>query len=217
MSKLSFHKETFCTVLGGIFKLMHPITPFITDELWRKIGNDQTIMTEAWPTVDKNLINDEVEEHFGILISVIKAIRNIRSEMNVPPSKKADVIILAKNETVARVLSACTNYIQLLGLVQTVDVTDTIVSKPRESSYAAVDAAEIYVPLANLIDIGAEIKRLEKELAKCEGEIDRVKKKLINPSFIDKAPEDVIQAERDKEKAYLEKRKIIAEQLKALT
>jgi len=150
------------------------------------------------------------------IITVIKAVRNVRAEMNVPKSKKADVIILAKDEKFKETLLKLADYIRLLALVDKIDIVTKLASKPRDASYAAVEGAELYIPLANLIDITAEIERLQKEIKKLDSEIERIKKKLSNMDFVEKAPAEVITAEKDKEKAYSEKRAVIQKQLEIL-
>jgi valyl-tRNA synthetase len=195
---------------------MHPITPFITEELWAKLGEEQTIMYAPWPVVDKSLLNEPVEAQVQSLIEVIKAVRNIRAEMNVPVSKKASIIVVAKTPHMKQAVQAGSQYIKALANIEHIELVDKLADKPRDASYAVVTGAEIYIPLANLIDLSQEIKRLEKELATLEQEVDRVKKKLMNQSFVEKAPKEVIDGEKAKEKMYSEKRKIIAEQLAGL-
>lgn len=215
-SKLGCHKETLVYVLGALLKLLHPIIPFITEELWLKLGNQKSLMLEAWPLADQKLINETLEKEIEMIIALIKAIRNIRAEMNVPKSKKADVILLAKDEATKSILEKFADYIKLLASVDKIEIVTKLAAKPRDASYAAVSFAEIYLPLANLIDIGVEVERLEKEITKLEKEVDRIKKKLSNNDFIQKAPPEIITAEKEKEKGYAEKIIIIKKQLEML-
>ncbi len=215
-SKLGSHKETLLTVLQGILKLMQPFVPFITDELWRKLGNQGSIMLETWPLEDNQLVNTVIEKEMEQVIEIIKAVRNIRAEMNVPNSKKAAAVIYAHNSEVKTIIEKFSNYISYLAYLDKIEVVEKLAAKPREASYAAVTNAEIYIPLANLINVDDEIGRLEKEITKLDGELERIKKKMINSSFIAKAPKEVIEAEKEKERSYSAKRAVVMEQLLAL-
>ena len=108
-------------------------------------------------------------------------------------------------------------YIRVLAQLNTVDIVEKLAAKPRDASYAVIDAAEIYLPLANLIDIQAEVQRLEKELTKLDAELERIKKKFTNKDFISKAPPEIIAVEKEKEQTYSGKRLILAQQLKVLS
>ncbi|GBR76608.1 valyl-tRNA synthetase [Candidatus Termititenax persephonae] len=217
MSKLGLHKETFLTVFNGILRLLHPLTPFITEEIWAKLGNPGKIITASWPRVDKSLLNPAREKKMATVIEFIKAVRNIRAEMNVAPAKKADVVVLYSQAETAAALSEAKQYIQQLAGVEKIDLVDKLAAKPRNAAHAVIGGAEVFVPLDNLIDLQAEIARLGKEKDKYQAEIDRVKRKLTNKGFIEKAPQEVIDNEKAKEKTYIEKFKIVEGQLKALT
>ncbi|MDR1114225.1 MAG: class I tRNA ligase family protein, partial [Candidatus Margulisbacteria bacterium] len=217
MSKLGLHKETFLTVFNGILRLLHPVTPFITEEIWAKLGNAGKVINAGWPQADITLLNPAREKKIAVVIELIRAVRNIRAEMNVAPAKKADLIILCGVPAVAEALTEAKPYIQQLSGVEKIDLVTRLATKPRNASHAVINGAEIFVPLDKLIDLQAEIARLEKEKNKYQAEINRIKNKLANKSFIEKAPPEVIEKEREKEKGYAEKFKIVEEQLKALT
>ncbi|MDR1453065.1 MAG: valine--tRNA ligase [Candidatus Margulisbacteria bacterium] len=217
MSKLGLHKETFLTVFNGILRLLHPVTPFITEEIWAKLGNAGKVISASWPQADKTLLNPAREKKMAAVIELIRAVRNIRAEMNVAPAKKADLIILCRDPAAAEALTEAKPYIQQLAGVEKIDLVGKLAAKPRNASHAVIGGAEVFVPLDNLIDLRAEIARLEKEKNKYQAEINRVKNKLANKSFIEKAPPEVIEKEKEKEKTCAEKFKIVEEQLKALT
>ena len=217
MSKLGLHKATFLTVFNGILRLLHPVTPFITEEIWAKLGNADKLINASWPQADKTLLNPVREKKMTAVIELIRAVRNIRAEMNVAPAKKADLIILSRDPAAAEALTEARPYIQQLAGVEKIDLMDKLAAKPRNASHAVLNGAEIFVPLDKLIDLQAEIARLEKEKNKYQAEINRVKNKLANKSFIEKAPPEVIEKEKEKEKACAEKFKIVEEQLKALS
>ncbi|MDR2431574.1 MAG: valine--tRNA ligase [Candidatus Margulisbacteria bacterium] len=216
MSKLGLHKETLLAVLNGILRLLHPLAPFITEELWGRLGNAGRIINASWPAADIRLINKSRETRMAIVIELVKAVRNIRSEMNIAPGKKADLIVLYSKDAVNEALTEAKTYIQQLAGVEKIDLAARLAAKPRNSSHAVLDGAEVFVPLDNLIDLQAEIARLEKEKQKYEDEISWLKKKLTNKNFIEKAPPEVIDKEREKEKNCAEKYRIVDEQLKAL-
>ncbi|MDR1997281.1 MAG: valine--tRNA ligase, partial [Candidatus Margulisbacteria bacterium] len=216
MSKLGLHRETFLTVFNGVLLLLHPLTPFITEELWAKLGNTGRIINAGWPQADNKLVNKPREKKMAMVIELVKAVRNIRSEMNIVPGKKADLIILYSKEAAAEAFTEARIYIQQLAGVEQIELVDKLAAKPRNSSYAVIDGAEVFVPLDNLIDLEAETARLSREKNRCEEEIDRIKRKLSNKNFIEKAPAEVIEKEREKEKSYVDKYRIVEEQLKAL-
>ena len=133
-----------------------------------------------------------------LTIEVIRAIRNLRSEMNVPLGKKAEVIICANNPEYTVYLKDGANYILGLASAESLSVEETLAAKPTQAATAVVHGIEIYLPLKGLIDLDKEIARLEKELTKMEGEIKRIEGKLANEGFVAKAPAEVIEKEKEK-------------------
>ncbi|MBU0581317.1 MAG: class I tRNA ligase family protein, partial [Candidatus Margulisbacteria bacterium] len=223
MFKLGGSKNIFLKTLLNLLQILHPFIPFITEELWARLDHDiidktDSIMLSHWPKLDESIIDKSLEKRMSLYIELIRAVRNLRAEMNIPQSKKVDLIILAKNEEDFQDILQGDAYIKTLAKIHKIDLLKNLAFKPREASTAVVNGGiEIYMPLANLINIEVEVARLKKEISKIDADIMRVKNKLANSAFTSKAPMEVIQKEKDKEKSFVEKRKILADQISALT
>ena len=187
-------------VLRGIVKLLHPFVPFITEEIWHHINveNETDLIISKWPQHNENYFNDQAEEQLSTMQQVIGAVRNIRGEMNVPPNKKARVIIkgpevglIKKNEI----------YIKSLAQVEEI-ISGNDVQKPKLSASSVVQNMEIFVPLEGLIDIEVEKARLEKEITRLEKQITGAERKLLNKDFLKRAPKEVIEREKQKSKDF---------------
>ncbi len=204
-------------VLSNTMKLLHPMMPFITEEIWQRLPHEgETIMLQKWPQYDPALRDDEAVEQMITVMEVIKSIRNIRAEMNVPPSRKAEVIIAANSEANYIALMTGLDYIRNLAAAPDITLEKTISTKPEQAMTAITGGVEIYAPLKGLIDIDRELTRLEKELAVLDKELSRVGGKLSNKGFLDKAPADVIERERAKQNEFQAKKDAIEERLKSL-
>ena len=190
-------------VLADTLKLLHPFMPFITEEIYTSLPvSDGSIMISSWP---KERGSYPVEEKaMGSVMEMIRAIRNLRSEMNVPANKRAAISILASCEAKPD-YEMCAAYIERLAYGSSVSFISDKKQVPKDAVSVAGIGAEAFMPLGELIDIDKEIKRLQDEAAKLEGEIKRAQGKLSNKSFVDKAPENVVQAERDKLNEYKSK------------
>ena len=192
-------QKTLVEVLRGSMELLHPFMPFITEEIWQHLPHEgETIMLAKWPEQEESLISAEIDKQMELTIEVIRAIRNLRSEMNVPLGKKAEVIICANNHEYTVYLKDGANYILSLASAESLCVEETLAAKPTQAATAVVHGIEIYLPLKGLIDLDKEIARLEKELTKMEGEIKRIEGKLANEGFVAKAPAEVIEKEKEK-------------------
>jgi valyl-tRNA synthetase len=196
-------------LMRGIVKLLHPFIPFITEEIWQqiKLSQEADLIVSDWPISKAEFIDDDVEAKLVLIQQVIGAIRNIRGEMNVPPNRKAQVII---RSTDSKFISQHEVYIKSLAQVDKIELGPQL-TKPRFSASAVVKDLEIFVPLEGLIDIDVERARLEKEIARLEKLIDGIDKKLMNQDFLERAPKEVIDKEKQKNqdfKANLEKLKI---------
>ena len=196
-------KLTACAVLkyvlSGTLQLLHPLMPFITEEIWTALpGNGESIMISSWPEENKQL--EEDTELFTSVIDLIKSIRNLRAEMNVPQSKKTELLILANNENIKELGI----YIEKLAGGSLVKFVS---SKPENTNdYACIvgDAGECYIPLGELIDVKKELERLKKEEATAMSEIARAEGKLNNQGFVSKAPQKLIDEEKAKKEKYIE-------------
>jgi len=193
---------TLQTVLIRSLKLLHPFMPFITEEIFTSISDEVTIMLSEWPEFDEKFAFADEEKEITIIKEAVKSIRNIRSEMNVPPSRKAKLTIVCENSEAAGIFQRGEVYLKTLGYAGEIAVTcekeginDTDVS-------VIVPEAVIYMPLADLIDIDKEIERLNKEKEKLIKEVERVDMKLSNEGFVKKAPDSVINEEKEKREKY---------------
>ncbi len=178
-----------------ILKLIHPFMPFISEELWHAIEKreeGESISVADYPQYDETKINEEAEAEIEFLQSIATAIRNIRGELNVPPSKKIDVYL--KSENVSQKIS---DYLKSLIKIENIKVAPDL-QKPKASASAVVKGAEIYVPLEGVIDLDAERERIGKELARLENALVGVNKKLSNEKFVNNAPTEVVEKERAK-------------------
>lgn len=191
-------------VLDSGLKMLHPFMPFITEEIWQKLGiEEDTIMLSDFPAEDKALLDMEAEREFDYLKEIITAIRNIRGEANISPAKKIEVIFRTVDNTEKEILSNNAKILDKLANVEKYEfVPDAEI--PDLVGFRLVEETEIYVPLSDLIDKDKEIAKLEKDIEKTQRELDRVSEKLSNEAFISKAPQAVI----DKENAIKEELEI---------
>lgn len=185
------------TVLVTGLKLLHPAMPFITEEIYTHLTEEETIVNAAWPEFDEALVNKEAEDNMAYVIEAIKGLRNVRAEMNVPPSRKAKVIAYIAEDA----KEAFTNgaaYMEKLASASEVEFITDKSSVPANAVSLVVKGGELFMPLLDLVDKEKELDRLNKEVKKLEGEIERIDKKLGNQGFVAKAPESVVNAEKEK-------------------
>lgn len=204
-------------VLSNTMKLLHPMMPFITEEIWQHLPHEgETIMLQKWPEYDPAIADEEAVSRMTAVMEVIKAVRNIRGEMNVPPSRKAEVVIAANSDMAYEQLAAGLEYISHLAGASDIALERAIAEKPENAMTAITRGMEIFVPLKGLIDIDREVARLEKERAELDKELARVNGKLANAGFLDKAPADVVEKERAKQREFQEKKDTIDGRLQSL-
>ncbi len=199
-------------VMKGMLKLLHPFMPFITEEIWQALVNDGTaIMVQDFPTYNEALDFGSEETEFEKIITAIRAIRNCRSELNVPPSKKAKLYIETAQP---EVFSKGEMFFRSLASASEVNITDKFDGKDCQT--VVTDAARFFIPLSEIIDSDKERARLEKEKQKVQKDLDFLRGKLNNQGFISKAPEKLIEAEKEKLRKAEEKMAKIEESLNAL-
>jgi len=207
-------QRTLCYVLSGILKLLHPFMPFITEEIFCALPTgEETIMTSQWPLYTDSLSFPEEEKKMAVICDAIKSVRNIRTEMNVPPSRRASMIIVTDNKELFE--SGIAFYEKLAGAKDVV-VTDTEAGIPEGAVSVIVEGAKIFMPMDELIDTEKEKERLNKEKERLEAEIDRVEKKLSNQGFVAKAPAKLIEEEKAKGVKYREMYEKVLESLSKL-
>ncbi|MGN0528474.1 MAG: class I tRNA ligase family protein, partial [Eubacterium sp.] len=187
-------KAVLVFVLTDILKLLHPFMPFITEEIYQAIPHDcESIMISQWPEFDEGLTFADDESDMEKIMTAIRAIRNRRSEMNIPPSKKATVYIETAN---VQLFEKGATFVKRLASAGDVQVNDSFGDLGNVVTIITNDA-KLYIPLGELVDFEAEKKRLQKELAAAEDKLAFIMKKLGNPGFVNKAPEKVVQQNRD--------------------
>jgi len=215
-------------IFDRALRLMHPVMPFVSEELWQNLSErkGQSLMRAAFPIVDEHCINQTVEDELNFVIKIVEAVRNIRGELNVAPSKQIEVHVHLHGEFGEK-LAVNANYVQgLLNYIDRLCRAKTIPTwaresehfeRPKASASAVIDGTEIYVPLVGIIDLDAERKRLEKEITRLQGLIDGIGRKLTNESFIAKAPKEVIEKEREKQNTMTMNKEKLNENLTQLS
>ena len=189
-------QKVLCYVLSGAMQLLHPFMPFITETIWQALPHEgPSVMVSSWPEYDEKLNFSVEEAQMESLMDAVRAIRNRRAEMNVPPSKKAKVLILTEKKDT---FSAGAGFFPKLAYASEIELIDAVPADAARMASVVTGDAQIYMPMGDLIDFEAERARLGKEKSKVEADIDFVMKKLNNPKFVDKAPEKVVAAEREK-------------------
>ena len=195
---------TLKTVLVDALKLLHPYMPFITEEIYCTLMDDeeQSIMVSDWPvyTEERNFAEDEAKVER--IKEAVKGIRNIRGEMNVPPSKKASVIVVSEKQDVLDIYQENKVFFATLGLASDVTFQKDKAGIADDAVSVVIADGTIYIPFAELVDIEKEIERLKKEEKKLQGELKRSQGMLGNPNFVNKAPEKKIAEEREKLEKY---------------
>jgi valyl-tRNA synthetase len=198
-------------VLDRTQRLIHPFMPYISEEIWQHLPHvGDTITLAEWPVYDTALEAPDAVKEMELLMEMIRSVRNIRAEVNVPMSKKIEMLIKPASEAEAAIMSRNEEFIKRFCGTSSLE-TGMHISAPDKAMTAILTGAEIYLPLAGLIDISQEIARLEKEHQHLNTEVERIEKKLSNEGFVAKAPAKVIDEERVKMNDYADKRdKVLA-------
>ena len=214
MSKLSLNgtlgdepkksRQFLVELLEQILLLLHPLMPFVTEEIWQVLGEQRkSIMLEPYPRAEATWVDEDVASQMDFLMGTIRAIRNLRTEMNCPPGKEVKVVFHGPAEDLS-FLRAQEPYLRSLARVGATDYV-TSGDRPKSAATAIVGSTELYLPLAQMINLNEERGRLTKEIDKAKDELSRVQKKLSNTDFLNKAKEEVVQKEREKAGQYEEK------------
>ncbi|MFD2116486.1 valine--tRNA ligase [Paenibacillus yanchengensis] len=203
-------------VLDRTQRLIHPFMPFISEEIWQHLPHEgETIMLAEWPVYEQKLEADDAVKQMNLLMDTIRAVRNIRAEMNVPMSRKIELLIKAASEETLQILLQNKPFIERFCATSQLEIGIELAA-PEKAMSAIVTGAELYFPLAGLIDVDQEIARLDKEKKTLDGEVERIEKKLANEGFVAKAPEKVIEEERRKMAEYAEKRAKVLQRIAEL-
>lgn len=187
-------------VLGQILILLHPIMPFVTEEIWQKLPQTSgDLARTSFPVVKQELIDEDAEAEMDLIMGVVNGIRNIRGEMNVPPASRVEAVCLCTTDSERKLIDAHADTVSDLARLSKLQVgLHGEVGKPRLAANALVKNVEVYVILKDILDFGNESNRLKKEIAKLEKEFGNTQKKLTNEDFLQRAPSDVIDKEREK-------------------
>ena len=201
-------------VFGNILKLMHPFMPFITSEIYSKLICFDTdhIIISKWPETKTSFEFEDEEETIETLKKLIVEIRNVRTKMNVHPSKKSKLIIVKNNKEDK--IKETEMFLTKLGFANEIVFQNENEEIPNNAVSIMVDNIKAFLPFEELVDIEEERKRLENEKTRLEAEVERASKMLSNPGFVNKAPESKIQEEKEKLKKYQEMLKNVEERLK---
>lgn len=210
-------RSVLAYTLDRIMRLMHPFMPFITEEIWQHLPHEgETITRATWPTREASLDFPEAVPAFEAVQNVIRSVRNIRAEVNAPMSKQIQLFISTNDARVQDDLSSNSSYLQKFTNASELRIEEQMPA-PEKAMSAIVTGAELFIPLADLINIEEEIARLNKELVKYTKEVERVEKKLNNPGFVGKAPAHVIDEEKAKALDYTEKRQAVEARINELS
>ena len=208
---------TLKTVLINALKLLHPYMPFITEEIFCNVQNEEeSIMISKWPEYKDEWNFEEDEKAVELIKEAVRGIRNTRTGMNVPPSRKAKVFVVSESEEVRNIFENSKAFFATLGYASEVAVQSDKTGIAEDAVSVLIHQAALYMPFADLVDIDKEIERLTKAEDKMNKEIKRAQGMLSNPKFVDKAPADKVQAEKDKLEKYTQMLAQIQERLAAL-
>ncbi|WP_207478623.1 valine--tRNA ligase [Arenibaculum pallidiluteum] len=195
-------RATTAWVLDQILHLLHPVMPFITEELWERLGADagvarpQPLIAEPWPALEVSLVDPEAEAEMDWVVRLISTVRTVRSEMNVPAGAQIPVMLRDASPATLRRLEAHRGVITRMARLASIEVLSG--PAPKGSVQVVLDEAALVLPLAEFVDIQAERQRLAKEIEKLSGEVAKIDQKLNNPSFVQRAPEEVVEEQRER-------------------
>jgi len=198
-------QDVLARVLNISLRLLHPFMPFITEEIWQSLpGNEGSIMVAEFPKVEEGEIQPGAEAEMELVMSVIGAVRNIRSELNIPPAKQVEVVLQSKNGGALNTLERNRIYVGSLARA-TQMAFQPEGEKPRASATSVVGDVEVFLPLKGLINLDEEEKRIQKEISKVAAELSRINLKLHNEEFLRKAKAEAVEKEREKAKGLVDK------------
>ena len=198
-------------ILKKILKLWHPFTPFVTEVLWKELGQPELLIESPWPKYEGKKKSEA--DGFTLIQEIIGSIRNMRAEASIEPAKKVDVILITKEEAL---IQDNQEIIKHLGRIENLGIMKSSKDKPEKALSAFIKDTEIYIPLEGLKDLGKEKERLEKELKETQSYMKSLEGKLKNKAFVDNAPEDIVNIEKKKYTDAETKAQKIQEQLKQL-
>ncbi len=209
-------QENLIWILDQILRLLHPIMPFVTEKLWLSMPHDgKSIMVAKYPETHQEFENKEADSQMAFLIEVIKAVRNIRMEVNAPMSSPIDIMIQIDDDKNKAVLDNNAEYVENFLHPKALSVASDI-EAPKLAKTAVIPGAQIFVPLTELVNVDEELAKMEKEEKRLEAEVERAEKKLSNQGFVAHAPEAVINKEKEKKADYESQLAGVRERMKEL-
>ena len=209
-------QENLIWILDQILRLLHPIMPFVTEKLWLSMPHEgKSIMVAKYPTPHDEFVNDRARRDMAFLIEIIKAVRNIRMEVNAPLSSPIDIMIQLEDSNNERILTENEDYVKNFLHPKNLTIAANITA-PKLAKTAVIAGAQIFVPLADLVNIDDEIKRMTKEEKDLQAEVERSTKKLNNQGFVAHAPEAVINKEKAKKADYENQLQSVQERIQEL-
>ena len=217
-SQKDYTKNNLIKMLDAILRMLHPTIPFITEEIWQSLNEDnkrRSIMKADFPSSNDWGVDDEIVADTEWLKNIVSSVRQIRSEMNIPPNESIKIIINDASNTDSRRLESLGSFILNLASVESITQKDTSDDIPK-SAFALLNQMKIYIPLEGLVDIEEEKARLEKKLVKLNQELKSVQDRLSNDTFVEKAPTEVVEELKGKLKSLMSDQTRIEEQIKLL-
>lgn len=212
-------QQTLAYVLEGILKLLHPFMPHITEEIWHtltQVGDDQSLALQSYPQTDASLIDLELEQQFELLFEAMRTIRNLRAEAGIKPGAKVTAFLQSQSDRERQILTMGEDYVKQLAKVERLTVTSEIETAIEPAIAGVVGTIQVLIPLAGVIDVAALRAKLEKSLNKAQAEVKSLSARLSNPSFVDKAPESVIQKAREAQAEAAKQVEILQARLRLL-
>jgi valyl-tRNA synthetase len=191
--------------LRQIMKLLHPVAPYITEELWSHLGSKNLLATENYVEFDPKLQDDKVADLMNRFVEVVTTIRNLRQSVNIKPKDEVDVRLFTDDRKFAKFLFDSRFFLSDLAAVKSGTIRPKNDERPKKSISSATTHSEIWIPLEGLVDLGEQINRVKKDIEKTQGDYQRIESKLSNSTFMSNAPEDVVQDVREKARQFQEK------------
>jgi len=193
-------QQTLAYVLEGILKLLHPFMPHITEEIWHKLTQaeeEQSLSIQTYPESDATLIDSDLEQQFELLIEAIRTLRNLRAEAGIKPGVKVKAVMQSESDRECQILTSSELYIQDLAKVESLTITSALDTALEPAIADVVGTVQVLIPLAGVVDIAVLKAKLEKSLTKAQAEVKSLSARLSNPTFVDKAPPEVVQGAKD--------------------
>jgi valyl-tRNA synthetase len=191
-------QRVLATVLSSLLRLLHPVIPFVTEELWHRLGGEGLLAIAPWPAADHLATDTDAETAMATIIDVVSAVRRFRSEHSIPPSKRCTAYVVVTNAGQASAVDALREEIATLAGLDALELSEARAPQPGEQRMVA-GGMEIAIPFAGLIDVDAAVAQLDKQIAKLESELTGMQRKLTDDAFTSKAPEAVVEKLRNRE------------------